>query len=550
MKFMKLALAILAVLFLVPHSHAQVGAFTNYCSQGASQATTSGLKSTNYQLGAIPSCAVTVYLTGTTTKATIYSNSSSTPLTNPFTATTAGQWLFYASITSCYDVTMSGGFPPNSFISPVTLTGLCGVGSSAGAGITALTGDGTATGPGSVLFTLATVNGSPGACGDSTHVGRVTVNGKGLTTACSATAILGYTIGANTYAPGANIQSLTFSPAAGFPVLMMAGASVGGGLSSAYIDLQANLFQWGAMNLHVDNNFPNKLFSIGVENSDPYELVSSGYSVALGLCSDITGPSCTDFYSFTQFSTLTSYGVIGPSGSSFANPWSFTAAGVASTPPLSLTGAWFTGGSSTTTKPQFLIEPAGTTSTGWSTNGTGIGINGTASNANPLDIQLNGVSKFSVNGIGVVTQTGVAGINSWNAGMLFNAGENFAPTGTANSGANFGSNLYQMTGSYWTGSAAANDTWQVNPILGTGANPISIFTIAHAGSTGPAAVSIPALKFSTTTTVSGLASCSATTKGMATAVTDASSPTYLGTVTGGSTTYAPVICNGTNWVTY
>lgn len=50
-------------------------------------------------------------------------------------------------------------------------------------------------------------------------------------------------------------------------------------------------------------------------------------------------------------------------------------AGAASTPPLLLNGTIFTGGSATTTKPQFLIEPAGTTSTAWKTAGTMLGVN-------------------------------------------------------------------------------------------------------------------------------------------------------------------------------
>ena len=54
---------------------------------------------------------------------------------------------------------------------------------------------------------------------------------------------------------------------------------------------------------------------------------------------------------------------------------SVNAAGAASAPPATLTGTWFSGGSATTTKPQFLIEPTGTTSTAWSTSGTGLGIN-------------------------------------------------------------------------------------------------------------------------------------------------------------------------------
>ena len=60
---------------------------------------------------------------------------------------------------------------------------------AAGNYITALTGDGTASGPGSAAFTLATVNSNVGSFGSSSSVGSFTVNGKGLVTAASNTAI-------------------------------------------------------------------------------------------------------------------------------------------------------------------------------------------------------------------------------------------------------------------------------------------------------------------------------------------------------------------------
>ena len=60
------------------------------------------MQSVNTLQGIIPSCTVTVYLTGTSTLATIYSNVSSTPLSNPFTANTVssvnpGGWIFWAA---------------------------------------------------------------------------------------------------------------------------------------------------------------------------------------------------------------------------------------------------------------------------------------------------------------------------------------------------------------------------------------------------------------------------------------------------------------------
>lgn len=57
--------------------------------------------------------------------------------------------------------------------------------------ITALTGDVTATGPGSVAGTLATVNSNVGTFGNATNVGQFTVNGKGLVTAASNVLITG-----------------------------------------------------------------------------------------------------------------------------------------------------------------------------------------------------------------------------------------------------------------------------------------------------------------------------------------------------------------------
>ena len=78
-------------------------------------------------------------------------------------------------------------------------------------------------------------------------------------------------------------------------------------------------------------------------------------------------------------------------------------AGAASTPPVSFTGSWFTGGTATTTKPQLLIEPTGTTSTGWSTSGTGLGVNAASGfSGRLLDLQTNGTSRMVVQGDGKV----------------------------------------------------------------------------------------------------------------------------------------------------
>lgn len=73
------------------------------------------------------------------------------------------------------------------------------------------------------------------------------------------------------------------------------------------------------------------------------------------------------------------------------------AASALSAPGLPVNGTWITGGSTTTTKPHALIEPAGTTSTGWSTGGTGLGVNAPSGFAgNLIDLQVAGVTQARV----------------------------------------------------------------------------------------------------------------------------------------------------------
>lgn len=77
--------------------------------------------------------------------------------------------------------------------------------------------------------------------------------------------------------------------------------------------------------------------------------------------------------------------------------------GAASAPVVSLTGTTFTGGTATTTKPTLVVEPTGTTSTGWSTNGTLIGANAATGFAgNLLDLQLAGISKLKITSAGSI----------------------------------------------------------------------------------------------------------------------------------------------------
>jgi hypothetical protein len=102
--------------------------------------------------------------------------------------------------------------------------------------------------------------------------------------------------------------------------------------------------------------------------------------------------------------------------------------GAASTPPLELTGTWFTGGTATTTKPQVLIEPTGATSTAWSTSGTGLGVNAASGFAgNLLDLQVNGTRQARITNIGDIWFGNTAtGYFSAGASVLY-----LGPAGTA-----------------------------------------------------------------------------------------------------------------------
>lgn len=82
---------------------------------------------------------------------------------------------------------------------------------------------------------------------------------------------------------------------------------------------------------------------------------------------------------------------------------------VASSPAKVFTGTWFTGGTSTTTKPHFLVEPTGTTSTAWSTSGTGLGVNaGSGFTGNLLDLQVNGTSLARIQSTGNIVAPSIS----------------------------------------------------------------------------------------------------------------------------------------------
>ena len=108
-------LAILLALLLLPaFALGQTGAYSGHTFVGGVPATTSGMNSSNYMDGIIPGASVTVYLTGTTTKATIYADGSNTPRSNPFFSnlapgTNPGGFIFWAAQNQGLDIQAQGG---------------------------------------------------------------------------------------------------------------------------------------------------------------------------------------------------------------------------------------------------------------------------------------------------------------------------------------------------------------------------------------------------------------------------------------------------------
>ena len=250
--------------------------------------------------------------------------------------------------------------------------------------------------------------------------------------------------------------------------------------------------------------------------------------------------------------------------------------GASSTPPVSFTGTWFTGGTGTTTKPQLLIEPSGTTSTAWSTSGTGLGVNAASGFAgNLLDLQVNGTSQCSL------TSTG------WLRSNTVSFGNSFAVT------TGFNTVLWNGAGLGWSSSASVSNTSSLELALfrdaantlaqrnGTAAQTFRVYgtessslanyvraslsssstavTLA-AESAGTGAANVPinltakgtgtvkvnsVAEVAVSSTVAGLPAAPAV--GMLTRVTDATAPAVGSTVVGGGSAAALVWYNGTNW---
>lgn len=174
-----------------------------YIWNGAAWVTTSGtVTSVGLSLPSIFNVSGSPVTTSGTLTATLANESANTVFAGPSSGGAAPPtfralvnadipYVFSAPLINTagtISITQSGA-ASNGYLSSVDWNTFNGK-QAAGNYITALTGDGTASGPGSAALTFATVNGNVGSFGTASNVGSFTVNGKGLITAASNIPIL------------------------------------------------------------------------------------------------------------------------------------------------------------------------------------------------------------------------------------------------------------------------------------------------------------------------------------------------------------------------
>ncbi len=177
----------------------------------------------------------------------------------------------------------------------------------------------------------------------------------------------------------------------------------------------------------------------------------------------------------------------------------FATSGALSEPAVSFTGTPIAGGTTTTTKPLVLIEPMGTTSTGWDLNGAMFGINMASgfSSGYAIDVQKNGVRIFSVFNSGSITTSGNVSASgavsagataniSWSTrGILSSPAAGQIQLGAADAASPVAQTLsVQSVVAGTSNTAGANWTLKGSAGTGTGAGGNIIFQVAPAGSSG------------------------------------------------------------------
>lgn len=99
-----------------PQAQPPAVAFNGICEQGNVAVVVPGTPGSGNQRfqQSYPRCTVTVYATGTTNRAMLYSNANRAPLANPLTADQSGRFQFFVNA-GTYDIRLNGGGIPQPF---------------------------------------------------------------------------------------------------------------------------------------------------------------------------------------------------------------------------------------------------------------------------------------------------------------------------------------------------------------------------------------------------------------------------------------------------
>jgi hypothetical protein len=177
---------------------AQNGSFQQWCQSGDVLASVSGISSSNPLMGTYPRCKVSVFITGSPTLATIYSTVTSTPLANPFCANADASFLFFASQSAQYDVTISNDASCNpspaypQLPAPFTWNDAAVSGTGGGGGGTSI-----------VLQTSGIVNGNQALLNLAVTTPGLSISNSLGTTTIANTGVLSFTGGAGGTRTGA-----------------------------------------------------------------------------------------------------------------------------------------------------------------------------------------------------------------------------------------------------------------------------------------------------------------------------------------------------------
>ncbi len=118
----------------------------------------------------------------------------------------------------------------------------------------------------------------------------------------------------------------------------------------------------------------------------------------------------------------------------------------------------------------------------------------TAFTGSLVNISLTGSNSANIGTLLDISSTGILSVPTLAKFSYAGTGDaiNIIQTIAATAGVNNNSPKYKITGTYWTGSASASDTWTIQDVLSTpGSNPTSSITFVHAGSTGALSFVLP-----------------------------------------------------------